>query len=144
VLKTLSFFGVLGMAGGVLAQFATGNLLSYSPWVIAAQAGAFALLLWARLTFGRRSFHAVANPTEGGLVTTGPYRYIRHPIYTSITVISAAGAVAHWSWESALLALFVLGTALLRIFCEEAMVTARYPEYRQYASHTRRMIPYLF
>jgi protein-S-isoprenylcysteine O-methyltransferase Ste14 len=37
----------------------------------------------ARVTFGRRSFHAAANPTAGGLVTTGPYRLIRHPIYTA-------------------------------------------------------------
>jgi hypothetical protein len=38
----------------------------------------------------------------------------------------------------------VLGCALLRIFCEEVMVAARYPEYRQYAATTWRMVPYIF
>jgi protein-S-isoprenylcysteine O-methyltransferase Ste14 len=90
------------------------------------------------------SFHVVANPTEGGLVTSGPYRSIRHPIYTAISVLSAAGVVAHWSWVSGLLGGLVLGCALLRIFCEEVLVTARYPEYRQYAATTWRMIPYVF
>jgi protein-S-isoprenylcysteine O-methyltransferase Ste14 len=33
---------------------------------------------------------------------------------------------------------------MLRIFCEEVLVTARYPEYRQYAATSRRMIPYVF
>jgi protein-S-isoprenylcysteine O-methyltransferase Ste14 len=144
MLKALSLVGFLGMAGGVIAQFATGNLFSCSPWVIAVQVGAFLLLLWARLAFGRRSFHAAANPTEGGLVTSGPYRYIRHPIYTAFSVFSGAGAVAHWSWASGLLGGLVVGCALLRIFCEEVLVTARYPEYRQYAATTWRMIPCVF
>ena len=63
---------------------------------------AFLLILWARVTFGRRSFHVVANPTEGGLVTSGPYRYIRHPIYAAICLFTWVGVAAHWSWSSAL------------------------------------------
>ena len=144
MLKALSITGFLGMAGGVIAQFATGNLFSSSPWVISVQVGAAVLLLWARVAFGRRSFHLAANPTEGGLVTSGPYRYIRHPIYTAFGVFCGAGVVAHWSWVSGLLGAAVVGGALLRISCEEVMVTVRYPEYRQYAATTWRMIPYLF
>ena len=144
MLKALSIIGYLGMVGGVIAQFATSNLFSSSPLVIAAQGGAFLLFLWARLVFGRRSFHVAANPTEGGLVTSGPYRYIRHPIYTTMCAVSIAGAVAHWSWPSGLLCGWVVACALLRIFCEEAMVAARYPEYRQYAATTWRIIPYVF
>ena len=144
MLKALSIVGFLGMAGGVIAQLVTGNLLSASSWAIAVQLGALLLLVWARLVFGRRSFHVAANPTEGGLVTSGPYRYIRHPIYTAFGVFSGAGVVAHWSWASGLLGGLVVGGALLRIFCEEVLVTARYPEYRQYAATTWRMIPYVF
>ena len=61
-----------------------------------------------------------------------------------MSVLSAAGVVAHWSWASGLQGGLVVGSALLRIFCEEVMVTARYPEYRQYAATTWRMIPYVF
>ena len=144
MLTTLSIVGFLGMAVGVITQFATGNRFSSSPLVIAVQVGALLLLLWARLAFGRRSFHAAADPTEGGLVTSGPYRYIRHPIYTAFSVFSGAGVVAHWSWASGLLGGLVVGGTLLRIFCEEVLVTARYPEYQQYAATTWRMIPYVF
>jgi protein-S-isoprenylcysteine O-methyltransferase Ste14 len=144
MLKALSIVGYLGMAGGIIAQFATGNLFSSSPVVIGVQVGVALLFLWARLTFGWRSYHVAANPTAGGLVTSGPYRYIRHPIYTAACVFSLAGAVAHWSWASGLLGGWVVGCALLRIFCEEVLVTARYPEYRQYAATTWRMIPYVY
>jgi protein-S-isoprenylcysteine O-methyltransferase Ste14 len=144
MLKALSIFGYLGMVGGLIAQIALGKLFSSSPWVIAVQFGAALLLVWARLAFGLRSFHLAANPTAGGLVTRGPYRHIRHPIYTAVSVFSVAGVVAHWSWGSGLLGGLVVGSALLRIFCEEALITARYPEYPQYAATTWRMIPYVF
>ena len=144
MLKVLSIIGYLTMIGGMIALFATGNLFSFSPWVIAPQAGAFVLLLWARLAFGRRSFHLAANPTEGGLVTSGPYRYIRHPIYSAVCLFIGAGAVAHWSWSAGLCGTLVLAGAVLRIYCEEPMVAARYPEYAQYKARTWRMLPYVY
>jgi protein-S-isoprenylcysteine O-methyltransferase Ste14 len=103
MLKALSIVGFLGMAGGVMAQLVTGNLFSASSGAIAVQLGALLVLVWGRVVFGRRSFHVAANPTEGGLVTSGPYRYIRHPIYTAFGVFSGAGVIAHWSWASGLL-----------------------------------------
>src|SRR5208283_5319165 len=51
---------------------------------ITVQLIAVLLMIWARTTLGRRSFHSAPDPTQGGLVTTGPYAYIRHPIYASI------------------------------------------------------------
>ena len=144
MLKTLSIIGYVFMAGGVIAQFATRNLFSSSPFVIVIQISSVLLLVWARVAFGRRSFHVAATPTRGGLVTGGPYRYIRHPIYTAMCVFSLAGALAHQSWEGAVLGGVVLGSGLVRIFCEEILVTARYPEYQLYAAKTWRMIPYVF
>src|SRR6185295_10067617 len=102
------------------------------------------MFLWARVTFGRRSYHVRADPTEGGLVTSGPYRYIRHPIYATFCLFTLAGAAAHWSWSSGLFGGLILGSAVVRIFCEEALVGARYPEYAQYKSATWRMMPFVF
>jgi protein-S-isoprenylcysteine O-methyltransferase Ste14 len=144
MLKALSIIGFVGMAGGILAQFGTRTLLSASPLVIGVQVGAALLMFWARRTFGRRSFHAAANPTPGGLVTSGPYRFIRHPIYTAVSVFSVAGVIGNLSWTGVLLGAVVVGGALVRIFCEETMVTALYPEYREYAARTWRMVPYVF
>src|SRR6478672_4144707 len=99
MIKTLSFLGYLGMIGGLLGVLSLENFLAPSPIVIFFQALSLLLFLWARVTFGRRSYHVVADPTEGGLVTTGPYRYIRHPIYAASWVFTSAGAAAHWSWS---------------------------------------------
>lgn len=143
-MKTLSITGYLGMMGGLLGLLATRSLFSSAAPVIGLQAMAFLLMLWARVTFGRRSFHLAANPTEGGLVTSGPYRYIRHPIYSAVCLFIGAGAAAHWSWSAGLFSGLVLAGAVLRIYCEEPLVAARYPQYAQYKATTWRMIPYVY
>src|SRR6266542_5428097 len=130
------------MVGGLLGLLAMRKLFSTSLLFIALQVLAFLLFVWARVTFGRRSFHVVADPTAGGLVTGGPYRYIRHPIYAAMCLFTWTGVAAHWSWSSALCGGLILGSAVMRIYCEEPLVAARYPEYAQYKARTWRMIPY--
>jgi len=144
MLKPLSIIGYVGMIGGLLGMLITRTLFSASPLAISVQVLAFILFVWARITFGRRSYHVVADPTEGGLVTGGPYRYIRHPIYAAFCLFASAGAATHWSWSAGLCTGLVLGSAVLRIFCEETLVAARYPEYAQYSVTTWRMIPYVY
>lgn len=89
----LSGVGFLLMGGGLAALVVKNAVVSGNPAVILFQLAAIALMVWARVTFGRRSFHATANPTEGVLVTTGPYRFIRHPI-TQASAFSRG--LAYW------------------------------------------------
>ena len=119
-------------------------LFSGSLITIGLQLCAGLVMLWARLTFGTRSFHGSATPTEGGLVTTGPYRYIRHPIYAAILLFMWAGVAANFSLGVAAMATLASGGALVRMLCEEQLVEQRYPEYASYAKVTKRMIPYVF
>ena len=144
MLNVLSIVGFLVMGSAALDLLYTGNLLSSSPLVVLLQVAAIVLLVWARITFGRRSFHFTAGSTEGGLVTRGPYRYIRHPIYASICLFVWASVVAHWSEGTALCGVLVLGGAVVRMLCEETLVAAKYPEYQEYARITCRMVPYVF
>ena len=131
------------MVAGVVGLWKTGTLLSPRPAAIALQAIAAVLFVWARATFGLRSFHPAANPTEGGLVTTGPYRWMRHPIYAAILLFAGAGAAARPSAGS-LFFLLVAAGAAVRIAAEETLLVERYPEYRDYARRTKRLIPLLF
>jgi len=144
MLKTLSLLGYIGMISGLLVLLVTGNLFTSSPLVISSQIVSLLLFLWARVTFGWRSYHVVANPTEGGLVTGGPYQCIRHPMYAAMCPFALAGVAAHWSWSAGSCGGAILISAVTRIYCEETLVTARYPEYARYAAKTWRMIPYVY
>ena len=101
------------------------------------------LMTWARITFGRRSYHAAADPTEGGLVTTGPYAFIRHPIYASILYFLWAAVFSHLSVVNSILGAIGTIGAFIRIYAEEHLIVDQYPQYAEYAARTKRVIPFL-
>jgi len=144
MLKMISMIELVLMIAALVGLYEIGVLFSAQPIAIALQVIAVALIVWARITFGRRSFHAAANPTTGGLVTTGPYRYIRHPIYTAASLLGWGAIVVHWSLLSVALGVLLFLGGLVRLVCEEQLVKQMYPEYLEYSKVTKRMIPYLF
>ena len=132
---------VLVAAGAVL--FRHGDLLSWNPAVIAVQAGSVLLMTWARITFGFSSFHFAANPTLAKLVTTGPYRFVRHPVYTAILFFTGSGIAAHFSAVTAGLGGVILVAIAIRIICEESYLFAHFDNYAAYARRTSCLIPFL-
>lgn len=142
--RMASIAGFLLMGAAVIGLLIGHALFSYLPLVIAVQLVALGLMLWARLSFGRRSFNVAATPTAGVLVTTGPYRYIRHPIYTAVCLFCLAGALSNRSPLSVVAILALLTGAVMRMLAEEHLLVDEYPEYREYLATTRRMVPYVF
>ncbi len=97
---------------------------------------------WTLSSLGRNLADAAAIRSQAQLVTTGPYRWIRHPYYvttlllmTSATVLTANGLVG-------LTSLLVLALLFSRTPHEEAMLIQRFgDEYRAYATGTNRFFP---
>jgi protein-S-isoprenylcysteine O-methyltransferase Ste14 len=141
---TASIAGLFMMVGGLVGLILRREVLSPAPVVILLQVGAVVLMVSARLALGMRSFHAAASPTKGGLVTSGPYRWIRHPIYTAVCLFAWACFIGHSSRFALAMALLVTAGGVLRMLAEESLLRGRYPEYVEYARRTNRMVPYVF
>lgn len=111
----------LGLAGVMLTTFG----LAYAVWGLA---------------YLRRSFSIM--PEARGLVTGGPYRLSRHPVYVG-EVISGIGVyIAVAGWESALAIAYFLVCQFLRIRFEESILSKAYPnQYTAYAAQVPRYIP---
>lgn len=131
------------MVAGLFVLIWREAIFATRPLTIAIQIAAALLMLYARVTFGRRSFHAAANPTEGGLVTWGPYGVLRHPIYAAVLYFIWAAVADHPSWINAGGGALITAGAIARMLLEERMLAARYPEYRDYMRRTRRVVPYV-
>ncbi len=84
-----------------------------------------------------------APKVSGALITSGPYRMIRHPMYTAVLLGGAAlaGAAGHpWAWLiwAALFAVLWAKASL-----EEVWLFEHYPPYAAYCQVTKRFIPWL-
>jgi protein-S-isoprenylcysteine O-methyltransferase Ste14 len=132
------------MVSGIAAFIVTKTIVSTFLPAIVAQIAAFSLMLWARRTLGRRSFHVSAHPTDGELVTTGPFRFVRHPIYTAVCIFVWAALLGSPSFQTLLFAVLVTIGAIMRIVCEEHSLVQKHPEYTSYSRKTKRMIPFVF
>lgn len=101
--------------------------------------------LWARTVLGGNWSASVTFKQDHELIVRGPYRFVRHPIYTGIllmilgTAIISGRAVAFL----ALIICFLVYWQKLRQ--EEALLTRHFPEtYPGYKSRTKALIPFLF
>ena len=100
-------------------------------------------MVWAlySLSYLRNRFSIV--PEARGLVTSGPYRVVRHPVYLG-EIIAGFGLVLPtlFGFHAAVFAVF-LGAQLLRTHFEERVLSAAYPSYAAYARRTKRLLPYM-
>jgi protein-S-isoprenylcysteine O-methyltransferase Ste14 len=122
--------------------------INTDPW-----RAAFGLLLfafglgfaiWARIHIGRNWGGPMTRKDEPELVVSGPYRLVRHPIYSGILVAGAATAVAlSWMW---LIAVVLAGVYFgYSAIVEEGYLTEQFPEtYPTYKRSTKMLVPFLF
>ncbi len=102
--------------------------------------------VWAIATLGNAFRTTVEVDPGQAVVSTGPYRRIRHPSYTGLLLVVVGFGLALGNWRSlAISALLPLPALLLRIKVEEAELTRVLGDtYRSYQRQTKRLIPGLW
>ncbi|HSZ42754.1 MAG TPA: isoprenylcysteine carboxylmethyltransferase family protein [Trebonia sp.] len=103
-----------------------------------------ALAVWARLYLGRNWGMPMTQKAEPELVRTGPYRHVRHPIYSGIILAMVGTAVAiSFTWLIAVIALG--GYFVYSAHVEERNMTRLFPDtYPEYKHSTKMLIPFVF
>ena len=118
------------------------NLGSWA-WLLPAAAGI--ALGVTTLCFNRiGNFSIYPRPRSGArLVTEGPYRWIRHPMYSALMLmmIGIAGYNGHWS--NAAGAVLVAAVVVIKATIEERMMLDAFAGYAGYRARTRRFIPFV-
>ncbi|MGD0116042.1 MAG: isoprenylcysteine carboxylmethyltransferase family protein [Dehalococcoidia bacterium] len=105
----------------------------------------FAVAVWARTVLGGNWSSRTVFKEGHELIERGPYRYVRHPLYSGMLLMLIGLAV--WIanvWVLVILAICVLGI-LTRAHQEEALLTRHFPiAYREYKRRTKALIPFVF
>ena len=115
------------------------------PLGLAIQAAFFALAAWARVHLGRNWSGAITIKEGHALVRTGPYRLLRHPIYTAMLGMYAGTAIVSGELH-AMLGLVIVTVAYARkIPLEERALLAQFgAEYDEYRRRTWAIVPGLY
>jgi protein-S-isoprenylcysteine O-methyltransferase Ste14 len=141
--KLISKFALLILIIAILFLLISGNLLSTSPFVIAGQLLAIALSIWARRSFLDGQFSIHAQPVGRPLLSTGPYQYIRHPMYSAALLFVWVSILGHLSISTVIIGFIVTCIIFVRIRIEEQLLRGSYPNYADYSLKTKRIFPYL-
>jgi protein-S-isoprenylcysteine O-methyltransferase Ste14 len=99
--------------------------------------------VWARIYLGRNWGMPMTQKDEPELVTSGPYRFVRHPIYSGILLALAGTALAtNLYWLVVLVAIAAYFVYSARV--EERLMTASFPEaYTEYRTRTKMLVPFV-
>jgi protein-S-isoprenylcysteine O-methyltransferase Ste14 len=102
------------------------------------------LAVWARVHIGGNWGPPMTEKNDPELVTSGPYRLVRHPIYSGMLVAGVATAVAlSWQW---LIAVLLAGVYFVySATVEERYLTEQFPHaYAAYKRATKMLVPFIF
>jgi protein-S-isoprenylcysteine O-methyltransferase Ste14 len=119
------------------------SLPAWTRWVGAGLAVvSISLLAWVHHTLGKHWSTGLALREEHTLVTDGPYRWIRHPMYTALFAFFVGGALVSSNWIVTMLAVIAIAVLYGRIGREEAMMIEQFgDQYQAYKRRTGRLLP---
>jgi protein-S-isoprenylcysteine O-methyltransferase Ste14 len=101
------------------------------------------LAVWARVYLGSNWGMPMTRKAEPELVTTGPYRFVRHPIYSGMLLgIVGTALASNFYW---IIGLLVVGAYFIySATIEERIMTSTFPDvYPGYKEHTKMLIPFV-
>ena len=100
-----------------------------------------AAAVYALMQLGR-SFSMMAEARR--LVTSGPYRFVRHPLYLAEELAIIGLSMQFFSWATALVLIVQIAFQLRRMHNEETVLAESFPEYAAYQQRTARLLPGIY
>ncbi|MDA8080929.1 MAG: isoprenylcysteine carboxylmethyltransferase family protein [Actinomycetota bacterium] len=151
--RSLGFRAIIVIAVILVEHFRVLRGHSFSPSIDPLRVGIGLVLfvmglgfaIWARVHIGRNWGTPMTQRNDPELVTSGPYRFVRHPIYSGILVAGVGTVVAllSWVWITA-----VVLTGIYFVYSatvEERYMNERFPEsYQVYKRSTKMLVPFIF
>jgi protein-S-isoprenylcysteine O-methyltransferase Ste14 len=133
----LAWLAFKGVAGLLVARLPIDGVIAAGVSV--------ALGLWALSANRLGNFNIRPLPRAGGrLIQHGPYRWIRHPMYTALLLAAVAAARFANDLETWLVLAALAAVLVTKAHVEERAMTQRHPSYRDYQQRTWRFVPGLY
>ena len=146
--RRLPFTGVTALAVFLLVRFLGSGSLAVHSAILGAIgavmfAGGIGLAVWARVYLGRNWGMPMTEKAEPELVTSGPYRFVRHPIYSGL-LLAVIGTALVDNLLGLIIAVVVGAYFVYSATVEERNLAAAFPtSYPAYRNGTKMLIPFV-
>jgi protein-S-isoprenylcysteine O-methyltransferase Ste14 len=131
--------------GGMFYFLISGKIFPETLIATVLMLSAMLLVAWAILSMNSKTLTAMPGlRKEASLVVKGPYRFVRHPMYTAVILMLSGLLVNDFSLIRLLVLMAVLAVLLIKTEIEEYQLNERFPEYAEYQKRTKKLIPFLF
>lgn len=123
----------------------TGPVFPANVLLLIIELAGISLGTWAIVVMGIGRFNIIPDPKEGShIVTRGPYRLIRHPMYLALLLFTLSLLIADFTWWRGLFWLTLLIDLVLKLNYEEILLEKKLDGYSEYKRHSYRLIPFIY
>jgi protein-S-isoprenylcysteine O-methyltransferase Ste14 len=128
----------------ILAIMASGPIFAANRLLLAVEVAGIALGAWSLAVMGRKNLHIAPTVRDGAqLITGGPYRVIRHPMYASVLLTMWAVIGDRSTLLRLGLGLILTADLAIKMLYEEEILKRHFQDYPVYMKRTKRIIPFI-
>ena len=143
MLKSFTFVAIQFVCLGLIAL--TGPLFPGNIFLLTLELLGLVIGVWAVLVMGLGKLNITPDPLSSSrLVSRGPYRLIRHPMYLALLLVTSPLVAADFSWFRLVIWLILLVDLLMKLNYEEGLLTTRLTGYSVYKQNSYRLIPFIY
>lgn len=114
------------------------------PEILVTGLGVF-IGIWAIVEQKPGNFNITPTNKNGAqLIQSGPYKYVRHPMYLSIIIALAPLVIMHFNWIRMATALILVTVLVLKLEYEERQLIRHFQQFVHYKSKTWKLIPFVY
>jgi protein-S-isoprenylcysteine O-methyltransferase Ste14 len=145
-MKLIKSFVLVGLQFIIIFWLVIGSSISNLSFLsIGFIVVALGLLIWAVFIMQKSKLRIFPEPsTQATLMVVGPYRYIRHPMYTSVLLGICGLLIDDFTLFRLGLSLALTIVLIFKLNWEEKLLSEKFDTYSQYMKLSKRLIPYIY